>query len=230
MPDLAKLTGGQSRQGRKRLLCADAHHIHAADAAVIGVVVDGTGSTAEVAEHARHVAYLAARTAVHRSPVEAVFTAHQVSGDGKPSGTIIVAASIGSGHWNLAWAGDSPAYGLCDGRWQQLTFPHHAAVLADLGWMDAEVAAARPRALYNSLSGVGVYGITGRQIKADVLVLTSDGAAITTERVAKVLSRLHAENPEPQPFAEALVAQAAETCGDDITAVVLFHPDTAEGR
>lgn len=230
MSDLVKLTGAEIRQGRKRPLCADAYHIHTTDTAVIGVVVDGTGSTAEVAEHARHTAYLAARTAAHRTPVEAIFTAHQVSGDGKPSGTITVAASIGDGHWNLAWAGDSPAYGLCDGTWRQLTFPHHAATLAELGWMDAETAAAHPRALYNNLSGVGVYGITGRQVKADGLVLTSDGAAITTTKVPDVLGRLHAQNPEPQAFAEALATEAAETCGDDITALVLFHPDKAEGR
>ncbi|MEV0675237.1 hypothetical protein AB0I60_01810 [Actinosynnema sp. NPDC050436] len=199
---------------------------------VAGAVVDGSGSTPESARLAADAAPVAARvTARRRSPVHGIATASELCFDpddplSGATGAIVAAVSRPGLRWLVGWAGDSTATAVRDdGRAHRVTTPHTYGQKLRARGEQESVARTHDHRLVNDLARVGWYGVSGVEVTkpTPVLVLASDGLKITVEQVAGIA----ADHPaDPGACARALVSAAqAAGSGDDITVLVLHHPD-----
>ncbi|NUT46463.1 MAG: hypothetical protein HOV94_03950 [Saccharothrix sp.] len=221
--------GAATARGPNRPLNADAHALHRHRGTLAAAVVDGIGSTAAVADFATVAATVAARVAARTTPVLGVVAAatpyadHDAL-DAQPNGAIVVASVRSGGHWRIAYAGDSCAYGLKDdGTLHRFTTPHNLGEeLRSQGVPDAE-AAVHDNKLRHSLGDVPVNGVEAFEAVARLLVLASDGLKLPHERFAALLDE-HAH--DPQRCADELIA-ATRVHGsrDDVTVLVIPHPD-----
>ncbi|MFJ6675467.1 PP2C family protein-serine/threonine phosphatase [Actinosynnema sp. NPDC091369] len=220
--------GVATSRGPNRPLNADAHAQHSYRGTFAAAVVDGTGSTPEVADFAHVAASVAARVAARGTPVLGVVAAaapyaEDEEEDG-PSGAIVVASVRRNGYWRIAHAGDSTAYGLKgDGTLRRFTTPHTLGEeMRHQGVPDAE-AAAHDHKLRHDLGRVPLYGVEGFEAIADLLVLASDGLKVPHEELERLLAT---HGHHPQRCAEELVAAArAHGSRDDVTVLVIPHPD-----
>ncbi|MFI9010714.1 PP2C family protein-serine/threonine phosphatase [Actinosynnema sp. NPDC053489] len=222
--------GAATSRGPSRPLNADAHALHWHRGTLAAAVVDGTGSTPEVAEFARVTSAVAARVAARETPVlgvvaaSAPYTDLEDAGGAGPNGAIVVASVRRGGYWRIAHAGDSSAYGLKeDGSLHRFTTPHTLGEeLRQRGVPDAE-AAAHDHKLRHNAGRVPLYGVEGVQAVAGLLVLASDGLKLPHERFRGLLV---AHGHDPQRCAEELVdAARAHGSRDDVTVLVIPHPD-----
>ncbi|MEU4805730.1 hypothetical protein [Actinosynnema sp. NPDC023587] len=226
--------GTATSRGPRREVNADAHALAVHGGVTAVAVVDGTGSTPEVADFARVAATVAVGVAARRfSPVLGVVAAGEVYGDpvagsARPDGAIVVAAAAAGRYWRIAWAGDSAAYGLKDdGTLHRFTTPHtQGQLLRDQG-ADEQEARGHDHQLLHSLGGVPVGGVEATEAVARLLVLASDGLTLPDD---EFLALLADHGHEPQTCAERLVTASRKHSADDITVVVIPHPDTQEGR
>ncbi|MFE9751583.1 PP2C family protein-serine/threonine phosphatase [Saccharothrix saharensis] len=218
--------GVATSRGPNRPLNADAHARHCYRGTFAAAVVDGTGSTPEVADFAHVAASVAARVAARETPVLGVVAAaapYAEDEDG-PSGAIVVASVRRDGYWRIAHAGDSTAYGLRDdGTVRRFTTPHTLGEeMRQQGVPDAE-ATAHDHKLRHDLGRVPLYGVEGFEAIADLLVLASDGLKVPHEELERLLAT---HGHHPQRCAEELVAAArAHGSRDDVTVLVIPHPD-----
>ncbi len=147
-------------------------------------------------------------------------------GQGQASGRIIattvVALVLGAAGCHLAWAGDSRAYLLRDGRLQQLTRDHSLVQeLLDSGEITAEQAASHPQGNV-ILRAVGAEAlleldrITCPLRPGDLLLLCSDGLYRTLDETE--LASLLAAGAGATGLVAAALARRAR---DNVTAVVL---------
>ncbi|QQQ74633.1 hypothetical protein IOD16_26225 [Saccharothrix sp. 6-C] len=229
--------GAATSRGPSRPLNADAHAHHAYRDTFAAAVVDGTGSTPEVVDFAHVAASVAARVAARGTPVLGVVAAsapyadHDDDDSPEPNGAIVVASVRSGGYWRIAHAGDSSAYGLKDdGTLRRFTTPHTLGEeMRGQGATDAE-AAAHDHKLRHNLGRVPLYGVEGFEAVARLLVLASDGLKLPHEEFRGLLLD---HGDDPQRCAEELVAAArAHGSRDDVTALVIPHPDrpaTAHG-
>ncbi|MGW4113349.1 PP2C family protein-serine/threonine phosphatase [Actinosynnema sp. NPDC004786] len=223
------LLGAATSRGPSRPRNADAHAQHTFRGTFAAAVVDGTGSTPEVADFARVAADVAARTAARQTPVLGVVVASIPYADFEadhlqPNGAIVVASVRAGGYWRIAHAGDSSAYGLKDdGTLHRFTTPHTLGEeLRQQGVPDAE-AAAHDHKLRHNVGRVPLYGVEGFEAVARLLVLASDGLKVPHE-VFRGLLLDHGH--DPQRCAEELLAAArAHGSRDDVTVLVIPHPD-----
>ncbi|MCE6994686.1 SpoIIE family protein phosphatase [Saccharothrix sp. S26] len=227
-PSARVRVGAATSQGPSRPLNADAcaHHLHRGTFAA--AVVDGTGSTPEVADFARVAASVAARVAARQTPVLGVVAAAAAYADHDdevgPNGAIVVASVREGGYWRIAYAGDSSAYGLKDdGTVRRFTTPHTLGEeLRQQGVAETE-AAAHDHKLRHNLGRVPLYGVEGFEAVADLLVLASDGLKLPHDEFERLLG---AHGHDPQRCAEELVVAArAHGSRDDVTVLVIPHPD-----
>ncbi|WP_461125167.1 PP2C family protein-serine/threonine phosphatase [Saccharothrix stipae] len=216
-------------RGPNRPLNADAHAWHWYRGTFAAAVVDGIGSTPEVAEFAGVAASVAARMAARETPVLGVVAAATPYADHEadhvqPNGAIVVASVRVGGHWRVAYAGDSSAYGLKDdGTLHRFTTPHTLGEeLRSQGAPEAE-AAAHDHKLRHSLGRVSLYGVEGFEATARLLVLASDGLKLPREELRGLLLE---HGDDPQRCADALLAAARERGSrDDVTVLIIPHPD-----
>ncbi|MER5263750.1 hypothetical protein ABTZ99_16925 [Actinosynnema sp. NPDC002837] len=222
--------GVATSQGPNRPLNADAHALHRHRGTFAAAVVDGTGSTPEVAHFARVAASVAARVAARETPVLGIVTAAIPYAEGddddsaEPNGAIVVASVRAGGYWRVAYAGDSSAYGLKDdGTLRRFTTPHTLGEeMRQQGVPEAE-AAAHDHKLRHNLGRVPIYGVEGFEAVARLLVLASDGLKLPLDEFRDLLLE---HGDDPQRCAEELVAATrARGSRDDVTVLVIPHPD-----
>lgn len=234
--DTRVLPGAATSRGPNRPRNADAHAQHWFRGTFAAAVVDGVGSTPEVAEFSRVAAAVAARVAARETPVLGVVAAATPYSDqddhgAEPSGAIVVASVRPGGHWRVAYAGDSSAYGLKDdGTLHRFTTPHTLGEeLRQQGVPDAE-AVAHDHKLRHHLGRVPLYGVEGFEAVARLLVLASDGLKVPHEQVRALLLR-HGDDPQ-RCADELLTAARAHGSRDDVTVLVIPHPDrhVTDGR
>jgi serine/threonine protein phosphatase PrpC len=229
LPVVHVQVGVATSRGPNRPLNADAHAQHWYRGTFAAAVVDGTGSTPEVADFARVAASVAARTAARETPVLGVVAAAIPYADHEadhvqPNGAIVVASVRAGGYWRVAHAGDSSAYGLKDdGTLHRFTTPHTLGEeLRQQGVPDAE-ASAHDHKLRHNLGRVPLYGVEGFEATARLLVLASDGLKLPHEELRDLLLD---HGDDPQRCAEELHAAArARGSRDDVTVLVIPHPD-----
>ena len=222
------VVGCTSEKGPKRPLNADAfaeHHFH--DQLAIAVV-DGTGSTPEVAEFATLAAQVAVRVAARQTPMLAVLATSELNADPtarfpKPDGAIVVATAEPGGPWSIAWAGDCVAYSWRgDGKCPRLTSPHtEGQRLRDRG-VDEEAARAHDHQIFNGIGRSAAGGVPVVHTSAPVIILASDGLRkLSEEQIVNVFAEYE---DDLNVCAKELVA-AARAAGskDDITVVVATH-------
>ncbi|MEU4768255.1 hypothetical protein AB0H12_33895 [Actinosynnema sp. NPDC023794] len=222
--------GVATSQGPNRPLNADAHAQHWYRGTFAAAVVDGTGSTPEVADFARVAASVAARVAARETPVLGIVTASIPYAEGDdddssgPNGAIVVASVRAGGYWRVAWAGDSSAYGLKDdGTLRRFTTPHTLGEeMRQQGVPDAE-AAAHDHKLRHNVGRVPIYGVEGFEAVARLLVLASDGLKLPLDEFRELLLE-HGDDPQ-RCAEELLAATRARGSRDDVTVLVIPHPD-----
>ncbi|GGM84437.1 hypothetical protein GCM10012275_63900 [Longimycelium tulufanense] len=221
--------GVATEKGPRRPLNADAcaHVVHGDRLAL--AVVDGTGSTPEVADFARTAAATAAYVAARRTPVHGVLAAHELCADlatdyPSPSGAIVVATSEPGGEWRVAWAGDCMAWKLDPtGQVRRCTDPHTLGERLRSEGTPEDQARKVDHQLTNGLGRIDRYGLDAVEIAAaPVLVLTSDGFDLAADAMATLL-RQHPD--DPQTAAEALVKTAPRRNRDDVVVLVAHHPE-----
>ncbi|MCP2259568.1 Serine/threonine protein phosphatase PrpC [Streptoalloteichus tenebrarius] len=232
----APVLGAASEKGPKRPLNADAyaHHVHNGRLAV--AVVDGTGSTPEVAEFAQLAAQVAVRVAARRTPVRGVMAAAELCEDPTveypdPSGTIVVATMLPNGESLVAWAGDAAAYGYNPEAREvtRLTTPHtQGQMLREEGFSDEE-ARKYDNVITNSLTRATYHGVESFVTNRPLLILASDGLHRVTDDELTAIVREHSGDLET--CAQQLVKAGREHSNDDITVLVVPHPNPhTEGR
>ncbi|MCP2169126.1 PP2C family protein-serine/threonine phosphatase [Goodfellowiella coeruleoviolacea] len=223
--------GTATEKGPRRALNCDAfaHHVFHDRLAV--AVVDGSGTSAAIAEVAQLTATVAARVAARRTPVHGIVTASEVCADPSvmcpdPSGTIVVATAEPGGVWRVAWAGDSSAYAYRNDEAWRLTKPHTKGQrMRDEGEPEEE-ARKHDHQVTNDVSRVDRYGVGSVVARCPLLVLASDGLLrVDDDEMADIL-RAH---PAPQDAADALLKAARARTADDITVLVVPHPE-ANGK
>lgn len=223
--------GAVTEQGPPRLLCADAHATHIYNDTLAAVVIDGTGSTPEVADFAAKAAWAAARVAArHDDPGYAILYAAELNADPdagrdaplpEPDGAIVVATADPKTGWRIATAGDCKAFTFDGHRVQRLTEDHTVgALLRRLGVSD-EVAGSHDCQLMHSLGRARPGTVPAARTKDRVVVLGSDGLKLSEKQILKILLD-HAA--DPAAAAHDLVAAAREHTTDDITALVALRP------
>ncbi|TQM84000.1 serine/threonine protein phosphatase PrpC [Saccharothrix saharensis] len=221
--------GVATSRGPNRPLNADAHAHDSHRGTFAAAVVDGIGSTPEVADFARAAAVVAARMAARGTPVLGVVAAAAPYADpdddrAEPGGAIVVASVRAGEHWRVAYAGDSAAYGLKDdGTLSRFTTPHTLGEeLRQQGVPDTE-AAAHDHKLRHHVGRVPLYGVEGFEATARLLVLASDGLKVPHDELRTLLLD---HGDDPQRCAEHLLAAArARGSRDDVTVLVIPHPD-----
>lgn len=133
----AQQQGGRSHQ-------CDATAVTAAPGGVVAfAVLDGIGSSPEVARFTRQAAHRLTRAAVRLRDPEAALrqVSHEIDAerfrgaeDG-PAACALVALLVPGEPLRLAWRGDVRAYAIRDGATEQLTRDHNRRrVLTDNGW------------------------------------------------------------------------------------------------
>ena len=223
--------GVATDKGPQRPLNADAHAIHRFGDTQAAVVLDGTGSTPEVAEFAANAAWAAARVAARKSPGYAILYSAELNAAldtdlPEPDGAIVVATMHPTTGWSIASAGDCTAFSFTDGRARRVTPAHTVGeLLRDLGLPD-HIAAGRNHQLIHSLGRAQIGKVPVRRFLAPIVVLGSDGLKLTEEQVAEVILDHHADPSAAADIAGDLVATARPHTSDDITALVAFAPTT----
>ncbi|MCP2261619.1 protein phosphatase [Streptoalloteichus tenebrarius] len=226
------VVGHATEKGPKRPLNADAaaHHVHGGRLAA--AIVDGTGSTAEVADLAGLAATTAVRVAARRTPVLGIVAASELCADAEnelptPDGAIVVAATRPGRRWLVAWAGDSVAYAATDGQVKRVTNPHTRGHLLRVKGAAEEEARRADHQLMHSLARVPVYGVWAMEAQSDMLVLASDG--LHRLPATEMTGILAAHACDPEMCAQQLVKAGRQHSNDDITVMVLPHPETPPG-
>lgn len=230
--------GVATDRGPRRRLNADAFAAHRFGDTQAVVVLDGSGSTPEVAEFAGNAAWVAARVAARKGPSYAILHAAELNanpdngpGTGsdaglpEPDGAIVVATVHPTAGWSIAYAGgDCAAFSVHDGHARRVTRAHTVGqVLRDLGQPD-DVATGRDHLLIHSLGRARPGTVPLRRFQTPIVVLGSDGLKLTEAQIAEVIGDHHADPAAAAAIASDLVAAARPRSTDDITALVAFAP------
>jgi PPM family protein phosphatase len=222
-------TAVASRQGT-RAYYSDAPVVHRLphSEVVAAAIVDGIGSSAEVAEFAQLAAQVAARVGARKTARLGVLAAAELveapgGTDIEPDGVAVLAVLAPDGVVSVAWTGDSRAYAWRDGELVQLTGDMTIGTYLRSNGFPLPDDAPHDNWLATSLGRSSVATVHHIRSETDLLVLTSDGVHKQTahERMAEIVAA-HADHP--QALADELVAAAgtdADGYRDDATAVVL---------
>jgi hypothetical protein len=239
----AVMVGIATSQGRRgHNADATAEHGVASTGILAVAVVDGTGSTAEVAETMPLVAQVAARYGCRYGAMPGVLAATAMLADPvtefpEPDGVMVLAVIRPGEPIVIAHVGDCRAYGWTEsGELHRLTVDHTKGQrLRHEGVTDQE-AAGYDHVVINSIARATVGTVALVETFDPRVILTSDGVhSVLTEDAITTIAREH--DSDPQSCAEALVTAARETSPrDDATAAVIVRPapvdrgDALEGR
>ncbi|MET8826077.1 SpoIIE family protein phosphatase [Streptomyces sp. NPDC004610] len=210
---------------------ADAAIVHVqADGTLAAAVVDGIGHSPHIADVARILAAVAARTAARRGCLAGLLAATELVADPgagaepEPDAVAVVAVTKpGDDRISTAWVGDCRAYALEDGKLQHLTIDHNLATQLEMCGYAGEVVRRAGQWVRTSVATAAVATVAEAWTTADLVLLTSDG--VHDQMPHHTLKALALEHQgDPQALAQALV-RAAETgtdgVRDDATAVVI---------
>ncbi|MGW5717517.1 PP2C family protein-serine/threonine phosphatase [Amycolatopsis sp. NPDC003865] len=212
-----------SAQG-PRSLNADAVGAYAAAGGpgVVFALADGVGDDPAAARAARTAAAAAARTPVHKGPVEAVLAAQravreQTLGDA----VLVVAMPAGHGGYRIAWVGDARAYAWDGTTLACLTTDHTLA----------EYFRARHQPVTPRMEHVVTTSVrTAKPEEIGTAETTSAGLLLTSDGVHKPLAStgIRAVLARPGTGAAELVEAALARGGSDNATAVYVEPLEAD--
>ena len=138
------------------------------------------------------------------------------------SGTTIVAALLVDDQIEIFWAGDSRAYQLRGGTWQQLTRDHSVVQqMVDAGTISPSAASTHPKAnVITRALGVNREVVIDRLaiplVTGDIIMLCSDG-------VSRTLGADRGRVPTLGALARSLIDRALMRDGSDNASLVLIR-------
>lgn len=212
-----------SAQG-PRSLNADAVGAYAAAGGpgVVFALADGVGDDPAAARAARIAAAAAARTPVHKGPVEAVLAAQQaVREQTLGDAVLVVAMPAGHGGYRIAWVGDARAYAWDGSTLDRLTTDHTLA----------EYFRARHQPVTPRMEHVVTTSVrTAKAEEIGTAETTSAGLLLTSDGVHKPLagSGIRAVLAQPGTGAAELVAAALDRGGSDNATAIFVEPWEAD--
>ncbi len=189
---------------------ADAVGAYAAAGApgIVFALADGVGDDPAAAQAARVAAAAAARTPVHKGPVEAVLAAQQAVRERSYGDAVLVVAVPVAGGYRIAWVGDARAYAWDGTALRRLTTDH---TLAE--YFRARRQPVTPRmehVVTTSVRTTKPHEIGTAEVTGGGLLLTSDGVhkPLTGSAIRAILA-------DPAHGAAELVAAAIAHGGSD---------------
>jgi protein phosphatase len=213
---------------------------HNADAAAIrrhggrtaAALVDGIGSSAEVAATSPLLAEVAARVAVRRGPLAGLLAAAELIADPADGDAVaVVALAEPGGPTGVAWVGDCRAYGWDGTKLRLYTTDHTVGQQLRQNGVPLDVAEQHDNWVRTSLGRAVVATVYQVRIPAgELVVLTGDGVHDALSH-AELTATVRAHVGDPQALADALVAAVGEDDEgerDDATAVVIRGDVEAE--
>ncbi|WP_428630326.1 PP2C family protein-serine/threonine phosphatase [Sphingopyxis sp.] len=138
------------------------------------------------------------------------------------SGTTIVAALLVNDRLEIFWAGDSRAYRLRGGTWQQLTCDHSVVQqMVDAGALPPSAAAHHPKSnVITRALGVDREVVIDRVaipiVTGDIIMLCSDG-------VSRTLDADRVGAPPLRALAQSLIDRALMRDGSDNASLVVIQ-------
>jgi len=194
---------------------ADAVGAYAAAGApgIVFALADGVGDDPAAAQAARVAAAAAARTPVHKGPVEAVLAAQQAVRERSYGDAVLVVAMPVAGGYRIAWVGDARAYAWDGSALRRLTTDH---TLAE--YFRAHHQPVTPRmehVVTTSVRTTKLHEIGTAEMPSGGLLLTSDGVhkPLTANAIRAILM-----NPD-QGAADLVEAAIARGGSDNATAL-----------
>ncbi|MFI5588188.1 PP2C family protein-serine/threonine phosphatase [Amycolatopsis sp. NPDC051758] len=208
-----------SAQG-PRELNADAVGAYAAAGGpgIVFALADGVGDEPAAARAARTAAAAAARTPVHKGPVEAVLAAQRaVRGQTLGDAVLVVAMPAEHGGYRIAWVGDTRAYAWDGTTLSRLTTDH---TLAE--YFRAHHQPVTPRMEHVVTTSVR----TTKPEEIGTAETTSAGLLLTSDGVHKPLTGtgIRAVLAQPGTGAAELVAAALARGGSDNATALYVEP------
>jgi serine/threonine protein phosphatase PrpC len=189
---------------------ADAVGAYAAAGApgIVFALADGVGDDPAAAQAARVAAAAAARTPVHKGPVEAVLAAQQAVRERSYGDAVLVVAVPVAGGYRIAWVGDARAYAWDGTALRRLTTDH---TLAE--YFRAHHQPVTPRmehVVTTSVRTAKPHEIGTAEVTGGGLLLTSDGVhkPLTGDTIRAILA-------DPAHGAAELVEAAIAGGGSD---------------
>ncbi|MEQ0560793.1 serine/threonine protein phosphatase [Amycolatopsis sp. NEAU-NG30] len=185
---------------------------------IVFALADGVGDDPTAARAARVAAAAAARTAVHKGPVEAVLAAQRAVRElGGGDAVLVVAMPAAQGGYRIAWVGDARAYAWDGGTLTKLTTDH---TLAE--YFRARHQPVTPRmehVVTTSVRTAGADEIGTTETASTGLLLTSDGVhkPLAAAGMRAVLAR-------PGTGAAELVEAALARGGSDNATALYVEP------
>jgi serine/threonine protein phosphatase PrpC len=175
---------------------------------IVFALADGVGDDQEAAQAARIAAAAAARTPVHKGPVEAVLAAQRAVRERGRGDAVLVVAMPSGGGYRIAWVGDARAYAWDGTTLRRLTTDH---TLAE--YFRSRHQPTTPRMEHMVTTSVRTthpHEIGTAEVGAGGLLLTSDGVhkPLTGSGIRAVLA-------QPEAGAAELVAAAITRGGSD---------------
>jgi serine/threonine protein phosphatase PrpC len=202
---------------------ADAVGAYAAAGApgIVFALADGVGDDPAAAQAARVAAAAAARTPVHKGPVEAVLAAQQAVRERSYGDAVLVVAMPMAGGYRIAWVGDARAYTWDGATLRRLTTDH---TLAE--YFRARHQPVTPRmehVVTTSVRTTKPEEIGTAETSSAGLLLTSDGVhkPLTSSGIRAVLAR-------PGTGAADLVDAALARGGSDNATALYVEPLEAD--
>lgn len=213
---------------------ADAGAIHhVPGTAIVGAaVVDGIGSSLEIAETSRICAEVAARVGARRTATIGILAAAELvaapaAAEVTVDGVAVLAVAEPGQDTAIAWTGDARAYGWDGTTLRQLTTDHTVGewLRQNDGGGDLDALARHhDNWVRSSLGHCTIGTVHACATDAPVILLTSDG--VHDQVPHEVLIELvRARAHDPQTLANGIVAAAVEDedgYRDDATVVVLM--------
>jgi serine/threonine protein phosphatase PrpC len=189
---------------------ADAVGAYAAAGApgIVFALADGVGDDPAAAQAARVAAAAAARTPVHKGPVEAVLAAQQAVRERSYGDAVLVVAMPMAGGYRIAWVGDARAYTWDGATLRRLTTDHTLA----------EYFRARHQPVTPRMEHVVTTSVrTTKQHEIGTAEMTSGGLLLTSDGVHKPLTAnaIRTILTDPDHGAAGLVEAAIARGGSD---------------
>lgn len=230
--EFATATVGIATAQAGRPVNADAaaqHRFPDEDGVLLVAVVDGTGSTPEVATAAYLAAECAVRIGARDGVREGVLVAARMLANPfqdfpDPDCVIIVAEVPPGDPTRLDYAGDCDGFGFDGTELRQLTVPHtHGQRLRDAGEPE-ETARQHDHEVYNSVGRATDTTISTATTTDPITVLVSDGVtkALSHNQIADIIAQ-HADDADACAQALVNTAVAARPRGDNVTAAVIVR-------
>ncbi|MEV8395938.1 MULTISPECIES: SpoIIE family protein phosphatase [unclassified Streptomyces] len=201
---------------------------------VAAAVVDGIGSTDEVAAFAAIAAEVAVRVGARKTgPIGILAAAELVAAPAaaaiEPDGVAVLAIAEPGEPTRIAWTGDSRAYEWDGKALHQRSTDHTVGQYLRYNEVAIELAEAHDNWIRTSLGRSSIATVHQAEIAGDAMVvLTSDGVHDHVPH-SEMEALIRGHDGAPQALADAIVAAArpnAEGYRDDATVVVLI-PGTA---